>query len=325
MNPEPESAVAAASSASLPLREEDGWVTARPTPFTEVLARLVMLPKLVLEHRDLITTSVRRDLEIRFRGTLLGWIWPLIHPMFLFIVYYFIFTKLLNFKIPELPEGQESAMGIYMFCGIMAWAGISESLTRGTNVIVDSGNLIKKLAFPSEILPLNVTLVSMITFGFALAVFLGGCYFTPIWPPPDPVLLLWIPALLGVQALFTYGLVLLLSTLQVFLRDTLQIVGVVTTVWMFVTPLFWVPELMGESVKPYQGMIELNPVYHLVQAWRGVLMGEVTVPLDGVPTTVIDTTRIASSIGIFALWALGAYIIGYVLFILSQRRFADEV
>ena len=144
------------------------WVTARGTRFVEVLMRLFTLPKLVWSYKDLLRTSVRRDLEIRFQGTLLGWLWPLVQPIFLFTVYYFIFTKLLAFKFPELPPEQESAMGIFMFVGVMAWAMLSDSLNRGTSVIVDSGNLIKKLAFPSEVLPLNVTLVGIVTMLFAL-------------------------------------------------------------------------------------------------------------------------------------------------------------
>ncbi len=309
--------------ASLP-EESPGWITSRPTRMGEALQRLVRLPALIVEHRDLIITSVKRDLEIRFSGTLLGWFWPLVHPLFLFVVYYFIFTKLLNFKIPNLPPGSEAALGVYMFCGIIAFSAISDALTRGTNVIVDSGNLIKKLAFPSELLPLNVALVSMVTMIFALLVFILACLFTPIWQAPG-VELLWIPALLLVQTLFIYGLALFLSTLQVFLRDTLQFVGIFLTVWMFVTPLFWVPEMMGESIEPYLPLIHVNPVYHLVQAWRGVLMGELVVMDGATAYEVISTQAIAARLGVFSLWAVGAYLIGYVLFVFSQRRFADEV
>jgi ABC-type polysaccharide/polyol phosphate export permease len=307
---------------------EAPWVTSRPTRVSEIARRLLRFPWLLAEHRDLVMTSVKRDLEARFRGTVLGWIWPLIHPLFLFAVYYFIFTKLLSFKIPDLPPGHEAAMGIYMFCGIMAWAAFAESLTRGAGVIVDNGNLIKKLAFPSEVLPLNVTLVGLVTLVFAVAVFLLATYTTPIWPGPDPALLVWLPVLLLLQGVFTYGLVLLLSTLQVFLRDTLQVVGVLTTVWMFLTPLFWVPELMPqETIAPYADMIRANPMYHLVQAWRGVLMGEIQIPAVGDRPAMVAVSphQVAPSLFTFGLWALGSYVVGYAFFVLSQRRFADEV
>jgi ABC-type polysaccharide/polyol phosphate export permease len=295
-----------------------------------VVQRFFSLPKRMLAHRDLIAISVKRDLEARFSGTMLGWLWPLVHPMFLFVVYYFIFTKLLNFKIPHLPEGQESALGIFMFCGIMSYATISEGVVRGANTFIENGNLIKKLAFPAEILPLNISLVCSVTHLFALAVFLLGCLLTPIWEAPG-LSALWIPLILAVQLVFIYGFALLLSTLQVFLRDTVQVVGIVMTVWMFVTPIFWVPELMGESIQPYIAIIYNNPLYHLVSAWRGALMGDLFIEAwtegDQVlgPYAPVSTAAIGGHLAIFAIWAVALYGVGYAFFTLSERRFADEV
>ena len=85
-------------------------------------------------------------------------------------------------------------------------------------------------------------------------------------------LLLWAPVLIFLQILFTYGVVLFLSTMQVFLRDTAQVTSIVATVWMFLTPLFWVPEAIPEVGK-YMPLIEANPFHHLVYAWREILMG----------------------------------------------------
>lgn len=302
---------------------DEGWVTARPPRLVEVAQRLALFPALLREHVDLVTTSVRRELEIRFRGTVLGWVWPLVHPLFLFAVYYFIFTKLLAFKIPALPPGQEAALGVYMFVGIMAWAAISEALTRGTGVIVDNGNLIKKLAFPTEMLPLNVALVGSITLLFALVVFVLATLLTPIWPAPG-VEIAWVPLLLLLQTVFAYGLILLTSTLQVFLRDTLQLVGILATVWMFATPLFWVPELLT-GADAYLPLIRANPAYHLVTAWRAALMGELVVQGPSGPIHLIDPAEIPGHVATFALWAVCAFVLGYTVFVLSQRRFADEV
>lgn len=302
------------------------WVSARPPRIVEVLGRVFRFPALMAKYHDLVWTSARRDLEARFTGTVLGWFWPLVYPVFLFAVYYFIFTKLLDMKIPELPPGQESAMGIFMFTGIMVWTAFAEALGRGTSVIVDSGNLIKKLAFPSEILPLNVTLVSTVTMLFGVTIFVLACTLTPIWPAPG-LSLAWVPLILLLQLAFTYGLTLFLSALQVFLRDTNQIVGIFMTIWMFVTPLFWVPELMGRSVEPYTPLIRTNPVYHLVYAWRGALMGDldVFVARRGEVTSIVSEAAVGAHLLTFLPWAAVAFVGGYSFFILSQRRFADEV
>jgi ABC-type polysaccharide/polyol phosphate export permease len=306
---------------------EEGWVSARAPRPREVLARLVTFPALVAAHRDLVTTSVRRELAARFHGTVLGWLWPLVHPVFLFAVYYFVFTQLLAQRLPSLPAGQEAAMGVYMFTGVIVWTAFAEPLVRGTSVIVDNGNLIKKLAFPSELLPLTVVLTSTVTLLFALAVFLLACWVSPLWPAPGAALL-WLPALIVLQGLFAYGIVLLTSTLQVFLRDTSQTVGILATVWMFVSPVFWIPELVpAEALTDWQGLLRANPMHALLDAWRGVLMGEVSIPAMGeLPARVVVTSAaVPDALLRFALWALGSYAIGYAFFVLAQRRFADEV
>jgi len=356
--------------------DDRDWVTSRPPALLEILGRVLTFPGTVVRHRDLIYSSVRRELATRFQGTLLGFLWPLVHPLFIFAVYYFIFTKLLSFKMPALPPGQESAMGVYMFIGVLVWAAFAESIGVGCNIIVDNGNLIKKLAFPSEILPLNIVLVNIVTMLFGVAMYLVGTATTSVWDAPG-VLLLWVPLLLLLQILFTYGLILILSTLQVFLRDTAQVVSIGITVWMFLTPLFWVPEAIPQISK-YVPWIQMNPMNHLVFAWREVLMnvssvlttvqssvngdtiyranealtragfpdsqlltfdnpsaaaiqqtnellGQIEPSTNVVVTQLHLSHDLMQSVGIFGIWAVGFFVVGYCFFIMAQRRFADEV
>jgi len=305
--------------------DAEGWITARPPRAAEVVLRLLTLPRMIRDHRDLIGTSVRREIDGRFSGTALGWVWPLVHPLFLFAVYYFIFTELLDFKMPDVPEDKKAALGVYMFVGIMAWTALAETILRGTSSITDNGNLIKKLSFPAEILPLNIALASVVTHLFALVVFLVACLVTPIWPLPTAAVA-WVPVIVLVQVLFAYGLALLLSTLHVFLRDTLQLVTIFVTVWMFVTPLFWAPQGM-RSAEEWMPFIRANPVYHLVQAWRGALMGDVYVPpseytMGGFAS---QAAAVPAHLLVFACWAVLLYLVGYAFFVSAQRRFADEV
>jgi ABC-type polysaccharide/polyol phosphate export permease len=299
------------------------WVSARPTRMVEALRRLVGLPLLVREHLDLVRTSLRRDLSARFQGTILGWAWPIVQPLVMFGIYFFIFTELLQQKIHDLPENMKALMGVYMFCAMVPWSGLAESLGRGTTVIVDNGNLIKKLVFPSELLPLNTVLGSLTMMLFGVGGFVLASLFTPVWPRPGP--LYWIPVLVLVQGLFVYGLVLFFSTLQVFLRDTVQLVGMATTVWMFLTPVFWSPELVGKGVERYLPIIHANPAFHMVAAWRAALMGDVSVTSGEQVFRPVVVADIPGHVGVLALWALGAYALGYAFFVFSQRRFADEV
>ncbi|MCA8942605.1 MAG: ABC transporter permease, partial [Planctomycetes bacterium] len=244
----------------------------------------------------------------------------------LFVVYYFIFTKLLNFKIPDLPAGQESAMGIYMFVGVMVWTSVAEALTRDCTSIVDNGNLIKKLSFPTELLPLNAVLVSMVTMLFGVLAFLIACAFG-VWPLPGKDAL-WILAILPFQLLFTYGLALFLATCHVFLRDTLQLVTLLATVWMFITPIFWVPSVtvMTDKFEPYMEPLTYNPIYHLVHVWRSALMSRSKLLELGVPAfdEAFGPDPFHSFL-VFAAWSVGVFVVGFVVYGLSQRRFADEI
>jgi lipopolysaccharide transport system permease protein len=303
---------------------ETPWTTAEPPGWRYVGRRFARLPATLIAHQDLIRSSVRRELEARFSGTVLGWAWPLVFPVFTFVVYYFIFAELLALKFgDDLPPEMRAAMGVYMFTGIVVWAGFSEGLVRATNVIVDNGNLIKKLAFPTEILPLNMVLVSLTTMLFGVGAFLLAVFVSPLftahglWVLPGPKLL-WIPVLVVLQGLFTYGLGLLLATMQVFVRDTAQLVSLLMTVWMFLTPLFWAPAIVPD-VAPYIDALRGNPLYHLVYAWRSVLMSDV--PVQAFPAG----DSFGHSLTVFGVWAVAAFLVGFLFFIFSQRRFADEV
>ncbi len=346
----PDSAPEVAALPGAISRDAEGWVTASPPRAADVLRRVFGFPSLLLHHRDLVMTSVKRELQARFTGTVLGMAWPLVTPVFLFLVYYFIFTKLLAVKFGELPEEQKNAMGVFMFIGILVWTAFGDALIRCCSSILDNGNLIKKLVFPAELLPLNIVLVNAVTMGFGIAIYLlvvvvsNAFMEVPFWYLPDPRMLLWIPVLLFLQCLFTFGVGLILSTLQVFLRDTLQILGTVVTVWMFVTPIFWTPELvMGPQlarlrsenpgvedaalmaqtqIAPFLDFILINPMQHIVLAWRHVLM-------RAEPAMIFEESLLApdlvGSILTFTVWSLGVYAVGYAFFVLAQRRFADEV
>jgi len=305
------------------------WIGGEPPALSQVLRRIAGFPRLLVRHADFVSTTVKRELQARFTGTVLGWLWPLVYPVFMFAVYYFVFVKLLQQKLPDMPPGLEPAMGVFMFTGIVVWSGFAEGVLRGTNAIVDNGNLIKKLVFPTELLPLNSVLVAAVTMGFGVVAFLIATLFG-VWPTPT-VDLLWILAILPLQLVFTYGLALLLATCNVFLRDTQQLMSLVTTVWMFLTPIFWVPSaaVMGPDVAPFIEPLKNNPVYHMVYVWRCALMNrsELLAIEDPVTRNALEHFEAdpTHSLAIFGAWAVGVFLVGFVVYSLSQRRFADEI
>jgi lipopolysaccharide transport system permease protein len=264
-----------------------------------------------------VLAGVRRDLRARLTGTLFGRTWPLLEPLAYFAVYWFLFTRLLGFRMPELPPEQAGAMGVWMFTGVLVWGAFADGLTRSVHAVEESAHLLTKLAFPAEVLPLQAVLASLALLVPGLFVFEVVCLLTPAWIAPGPQLVL-APLLLVLQGLFTLGLAWIVSAIQVFLKDTAHVLGIALTLAMLSTPVFWVPSpAVLPSIEPWLPLVDLNPLHHLLFAWRAILLG-------GEPAFLFSDGP-WRSIGILTLWSAGALVLGHVVFHLGKRRFADEV
>lgn len=283
------------------------------------------LPRVLWEHRELVKAMARRSLKARFRGSVLGLLWPLIHPFCLFWVYLFLFAKILaaskgidltvhGLQGVDQQLAEDYYFAVYLFSGILAWTAFGEAVQRNSQSVTGSGNLIKKMAFPSEIIPLAECLATSAIQIFGTTVFLGFMFVGGFWPAPSFSQLLVFPILLALQLIFTYGLSLIVGTLHVFLRDTDHILTVLITFWMFLTPIFWSVHL--EQVAPYRDAIQWNPMYHLMEAYRNVLVH------PGHDWSVWASWR---PVAIFAVVSLFTLWLGVWFFDSKRNRFADEI
>ncbi|MBL8901236.1 MAG: ABC transporter permease [Planctomycetes bacterium] len=284
------------------------------------------LPRILWEHRELVKAMARRSLKARFRGSVLGLLWPLIHPFCLFWIYLFVFSRIFpsrkDFFASELVLlGDVSQVlrdnyyfAVYLFSGILAWTAFGEAVHRNAQAITGNGNLIKKMAFPSEVMPLAECLATLAIQVFGTSVFLGFMFVGGLWPAPGPAQLLIWPILLVLQLVFTYGLSLIVGTLQVFLRDTDHILGVLITFWMFLTPIFWSPHI--EALQGYVGYFEWNPMFHLIQAYRNVLIHP---GCDWLSWEAWRPVLVFAGVGLGMLW------LGVWFFQSKRKRFADEI
>lgn len=281
-----------------------------------VLAQLASLPSypaLVWHHRYMVQNFFRRDLLSRTNGSFLGAGWILLQPIFLFVVYYFVFGVL--FGEHDAPPEKQAAFAMYLFAGVIAWQSLLEASTASCSLIVDNGNLVKKVAFPSEALFVHVAAVSLITYAvgavvcFAMGLALGAA--RPGW------YLAALPLVLAVQFVLTVGIGLFLSNLHVFVRDVAQIWRIVSMSWMFVTPVFWQPELLHKSgLSPEMAAwVEcLNPAYPLLMAHRIAI---------GCPQTFLG--EFWPQLGVAAAWAFGFFVVGYCMFMSRKHKYADLI
>ncbi|MEE3138684.1 MAG: ABC transporter permease, partial [Acidobacteriota bacterium] len=191
-----------------------------------------MLHNLVrlLRHRSLIQTLVARELKARYRGSVLGFFWSFINPLLLLLVYWFVFSVVL----PGIRPIDIEPYALFMFCGLLPWTWFSSSVLEASNVLIAGGNLIKKVLFPAEVLPVVTVLANMIHFLLGLPIIAAALVYFAV--PVRPLELLWLPVVVLVQLFFTLGLALIVSSLTVHFRDLKDILGNLMTFWFFATP-----------------------------------------------------------------------------------------
>jgi len=189
-------------------------------PFRDALR----LPIVLIGHRELLWSFVRRELKARIEGSMLGRLWPIIQPALLFAIYYLVFAQILKIGFSDdlAPHGPEQVgwrSTFYLITGILPWTLTAESLTQGSGVVLENANLIKKIAFPSELLPVYRVLVFHVYFAMGFLILLG---LELIINGGLPVTLLWVPAVAFVHFMLVTGLTMFLSAANIFVRDVAQ-------------------------------------------------------------------------------------------------------
>jgi ABC-type polysaccharide/polyol phosphate export permease len=216
----------------------------------------------LVRYRGLIQSLVARELKARYRGSVLGFFWSFINPLLLLAIYTFIFTTIMPNRVDGLQP-----YALFMLCGILPWTWFSASLTEAAGSLIAGGNLIKKVLFPAEVLPLVSVLANMVHFFLALPIVIAVLTIYRRWP--DPAGLAWFPAVVLVQLVFTAGLALMLSALTVHFRDLRDILANVLMLWFFSTPIIY--SLTQTEFAGYKRWFDLNPLTHLVVSYQEIL------------------------------------------------------
>jgi ABC-type polysaccharide/polyol phosphate export permease len=220
-------------------------------------------------YRGLIQSLVARELKARYRGSVLGFFWSFFNPLLLLLVYTFVFSYVMIGAHDERVE----PYALFMFCGILPWTWFSSSLTEAANVLISGGNLIKKVLFPAEILPIVTVLANMIHYFFGLVILAGFL----LWyqRPLNVGELALFPLVVLVQLVLTTAFALILSALTVHFRDIRDILSNLLTFWFFATPIIYPyfmfrDPLTGQEKWQAQAL-KLNPFTHLAITYQEIL------------------------------------------------------
>jgi ABC-type polysaccharide/polyol phosphate export permease len=268
----------------------------------------------LLRYKDLLENLVMRDLKVRYKSSVLGFLWSLVNPLLLMGVFTVVFTIMLpNYRVHKFP--------VFVLCALLPWNFFATSVIGAINSVVQNGHLINKVYFPREILPLATVLSNLANFVLALPVL---ALFLFLFQVPLTTAALYLPVIMLVQVAFTMGVALILATINVFYRDTAVIMEVVMQAWFFMTPVFYPVDLLpvtqvvrGIEVPVQRLVYILNPMASIIASYRSVLYGFT----NGSPPAAPAFDFFSRTI----LTALAVLVIGYAVFIRYSARFGEEV
>jgi len=257
----------------------------------------------IATHRRLISSMVRRDILARYRGSFGDVFWTVLNPLLLMATYFFVFGIVLRTRFAG--DSSRTGFALYFLAGFLSWLGMSEAVGRAPSVVLEYRNLVKKLVFPLEILPITHVLAGLVSSLFAMAIYVvaliairGGL----------PATVLWLPAILIPQVLFTLGLCWFLAATGAFVRDLAQVIGFLLTLWFFITPICY-----PESQLPPEAFwfLKKNPLFVIVHAYRAIF-------LEARPPDFY-------ALGKLWLVAIVTFVFGYAWFRKLRKSFADVI
>jgi len=214
----------------------------------------------IIEYRELIKNMVSRDLKIKYKDSVLGYIWSLVNPLLMFFIYTIAFHYILRIRIEDFP--------LFFIIGYLPWSFLNIALCTSVSSIVDNSNLVNKVYFPKEIIPLSIVLSTFVQFLLTFAVlfpvlfFMGRSFNLP-------AILSALPLLMILQIFFVLGLALFFSSVHVFFRDMKHFLEILMTVWFFLSPIIYNIELVPDR---YRGYFLFNPMAQMLTAYRDILL-----------------------------------------------------
>lgn len=250
----------------------------------------------------LLRELVRRDFRGRYAGSLLGFAWSFVQPLWQLVLFSFVFSTVLRVS----PVGERTdRFWVFLFGGLLPWLAVQEGVLRGATAVTDNANLVKKLRFPAEVLVVSAVLGALLHEAIAAAVFLVVLASIGELAPAG---LPWLLVALPLQLALTCGLGFLLAGINVFFRDAAQLLGMVLTGWFYLTPI-----VFPESMVPARlhALVVANPLTGLVKLYRAALIGGD--PPGGAALAVLATS------------AVGLLGVGLWVFRRLQPGFVDEI
>ncbi len=254
--------------------------------------------KEIIDYREMIKAFVRRDLRGRYKGSFLGFLWTFLNPLLQLCVYSIVFSTILRAGIDKYY--------LFLFVALIPWIFFSASVTGGATSIISQKEMVKKIYFPREVLPISVVTTNFVNMLLCfivifIVIIISG---TPL----NPIALLCLIPVWIVEYILALGMAFLTSAVTVYMRDMEHILGIVVMAWQYLTPVLYSYDIIPDK---YRFLFNLNPMTHVINAYRTILY------YHEVPD--LSTLLSALVMGILVL------IMGLFVFSKLKKRFAEEL
>lgn len=237
----------------------------------------------IYAYREMLKSQVKKDLRTRYKGSFLGFLWTFVNPLLQLMVYTLVFKNILKIEIENFA--------IFLFVGLLPWLFLSTSVSGSAMNIVSNANLIKKIYFPREILPIALATGGLFNFIFGLVIVFPALYLSGI---NYSISLLCLPVIMLLQYMFVLGLSFIFSSINVYFRDTQHILEVFIMLWFYMTPVFYSSDIMPDNLKK---LLSVNPMTRIIESYREILIYQ-NIPKPSILLNMLLVSCITLMIGL---------------------------
>ena len=253
--------------------------------------------KELYNYRELLKTNIKKEVRGKYKGSWLGIIWTFLNPLLMLAVYALVFPYILRVKVENYT--------IFMIVALIPWNFFTTAIQSGTGSVVANGNILKKVYFPREIIPISITTSQLVNFLITCIIMFIFILFSGVG---FSIHIFLMPLLILIQYIITLALTFILSALTVFVRDVDHFVSVALTLGFYATPIVYQASMLPEK---FQWILKINPLAQLIEAYRAILY------YHELPNFV--------SIGIWGLLSVLFLIVSYIVFKNLEKSFVEEL
>ena len=250
-------------------------------------------------YRELLKTSVKKDIGGKYKHSFLGVLWSFINPLLQILVYALIFPLVMK------NGGSYKDYTVFMVCGLIPLAYFTTVINRASFIMIENGNILKKVYFPRSILPLSLVTSETINFLVSCIIILA---FIVIKGFGISKFILFFPLVLLIQYVLLLGIALIFSAVTVYMRDIQHFIGVVLQLLFYATPIVYSIDTIPEN---FRWILKWNPMTYIIEGYRAIFYNQTMPDLK--------------SLGVLGIISIIILIVGYLLFNKLQKRFAEEL